>query len=424
MAASAILLAFIMLNLDQRLGSGLVKKLGWIYSGGPDGARAVLSTIAGSMVTVTGTVFSITVVALSLASSQFGPRLLRNFMKDTGNQIILGTFIATYIYCLLILRTVHGDDYEIFIPQISVSVAISLAIINSGILIFFIPHTAQSIQADFVIADVSDDLNRTINRLFPEKLGRKPSLDSQQPSLELLANFDESTCSIPARQSGYIQAIDEDELLKIAKSHNLIFQIFHRPGHFIIEGSELIKVFPGNFVNKPLIKQINNVFIIGSQRTQQQDVEMIVNQLVEIAARALSPGINDPFTAIRCIDRLSEGLCRFVEREIPSPYRYDEDNQLRAIANPVTFEGMVDTAFNQIRQYVSSSVAVRIRLLEALAEIATHTHNQNYRDVLRVHAKMIHQDGLEQVPEKRDRQDIQHRYLTTLKNLELKVNLR
>lgn len=139
--------------------------------------------------------------------------------------------------------------------------------------------------------------------------------------------------------------------------------------------------------------------------------------MVEIASRALSPGINDPFTAIRCIDRLCEGLCNFVEREIPSPYRYDEDKKLRVIANPVTFKSMINLAFNPIRQYVSSSVAVRIRLLEALAEIASHTHNQEDREILMTQAKMIHQDGLEDLSAEQDHQEIHEHYLTVLKTL-------
>lgn len=417
MAISAVALAFFMLTLDQKLGSGLVKELGWIYTGGPDGARAVLSTIAGSMITVTGTVFSITIVALSLASSQFGPRLLRNFMKNIGNQIVLGTFISTFIYCLLVLRTVHGDEYEIFIPQISVTVAIILAIIGIGVLIYFIHHAAESIQADIVIAEVSEDFNRAINYLFPEKLGFRPPFLSPEPTPELLESFDNNYCTVIAYRGGYIQAIDDDQLLQVAKSHDVIIKLLRRPGHFVIKGSELVKIFPSQSVNKSLIKQINQIFILGPQRTQQQDVEFTINQLVEIAVRALSPGINDPFTAIRCIDRLSEGFCCLVEREIPSPYRYDDNHKLRIIANPVTFEGMIDAAFNQIRQYVDSSVAVRLRLLEALAEIAAHTRNNEYQDILRIHAEMINQDGLNQISEKRDLQDIQERYLTNLKKL-------
>lgn len=260
MAISAVVLAFGMITVDHRLGEGLIKKLSWIYTGGPDGARAVLSTIAGSMIAVSGTVFSITVVALTLASSQFGPRLLRNFMQDTGNQIVLGTFIATFIYCLLILRTVRGDDYQIFIPQISVTVALILALLSIGVLIYFIHHAAESIQADVVIADVSNDLNDGIARLFPEKLGRKITHQIEDHFSDLPVNFEEKTCLICSRQSGYIQLIDEDKLLKIAKSHDLIIQILHRPGYFIIKGKELVRVYPDYSVNKSLKKRLIKSF--------------------------------------------------------------------------------------------------------------------------------------------------------------------
>jgi uncharacterized membrane protein len=153
MVVIAIALAFAMLSLDRAGKSGPIESLGWIYTGGPDGARTMLSAIASSMITVAGTAFSITLVALTLASSQFGPRLLRNFMQDTGNQIVLGTFIATFIYCLLVLRTVRGDDYNVFVPQLSVTVGIVLAIASIGVLIYFIHHASTTIQASHVIGE-------------------------------------------------------------------------------------------------------------------------------------------------------------------------------------------------------------------------------------------------------------------------------
>lgn len=127
MAIAAIALAFTMLTIDRAGASGLIEQLGWTYTGGPEGARSLLSTVASSLITVAGTVFSIVIVALQLASSQFGPRLLRNFMRDTGNQVVLGTFIATFLYCLLILRTIRSDQSGLFVPQLSVTVGIVLA---------------------------------------------------------------------------------------------------------------------------------------------------------------------------------------------------------------------------------------------------------------------------------------------------------
>lgn len=348
MALAGIALAFAMLMLD-RTGKTGMQKWWWIYTGGPDGARTLLSAVASSMVSVAATAFSITIVALQLAASNFGPRLLRNFMQDTGNQVVLGTFIATFIYSLLVLRTIHGENYSFFVPQLSVTVGIVLAIASIGVLIYFINHASTIIQASHVIFEVSADLDRAIDRLFPEKIGRSVSESKRQVGVP--ANFDSEACPIRASGSGYIQAVDDEKLMKIACQHNLLLRLQYRPGKFVIQGSNLVMVLPGERVNRKLIDRINDAFILGKERTEQQDVEFPIAQLVEIALRAISPAVNDPFTAIRCIDRLSAGLSRLAQRDFPSPYRYDQDNNLRAIAQGVTFAGLTDAAFNQIRQY-------------------------------------------------------------------------
>jgi uncharacterized membrane protein len=221
-----------------------------------------------------------------------------------------------------------------------------------------------------------------------------------------------------AKKSGYLQAIDDERLMKIATSKDLLLRLKYRPGKFIVEGSELVMIWPGERVNKKLTQHLYQAFIFGEQRTEQQDVEFPINQLVEIASRAISPGINDPFTAIQCINQLSAGLCRLAERDFPSPYRYDNDNNLRAIANPVTFAELIDAAFNQIRQYSKPDVAVIIRLLEAIALIATHTRNQKDRAALLRHAQMIERSSREEVSEELDRKDIEERYLAAVKALE------
>lgn len=395
MAILTTALAFIMLMLD-RTGKASISYW-WSYTGGADGARSVLGAVAGSMISVAATAFSITIVALQLAASNFGPRLLRNFMQDTGNQVVLGTFISTFIYCLLILRTIHGegDGYSEFVPQISVTCGILLAIISIGVLIYFIDHASTIIQASHIIENVSDDLDKAIDRLFPQKIGR--SIPLGQEVAEIPDNFDLVASPVKVNQNGYIQAIDDEELMKIARKNNLLLRVESRPGKFIVKDSHLVMVFPGKFVNKKLTKQINDCFILGKERSEQQDIEFPIDQLVEIALRALSPGINDPFTAIRCVDRLGAGLSRLAQKDFPSPYRYDEDHKLRAIAFGVTFEGLVDSAFNGIRQYARSDTSVTIRLLEAIANIATYTNNPKYQVVLQRHAEMIlrgSQDGL------------------------------
>lgn len=418
MAIGAVALAFAMLTLD-RMSMLAIEKWWWIYTGGPDGARSLLEAVAGSMVSVTATAFSITIVALQLAASNFGPRILRNFMQDTGNQIVLGTFIGTFIYCLLVLRTIHGegDGYEQFVPQLSVTFGIVLAIVSIGVLIYFIHHASTIIQASHVIQNVSDDLDRAIERLFPEKIGHSEPKQERWVA-EIPISFEEEAYPIRANGTGYLQAIDNEELMKIARNHNLLLRVKFRPGKFVIKGSDLVMVFPGERVNQKLSKQINDAFILGKERTEQQDVEFPINQLVEIALRAISPAVNDPFTAIRCIDRLSAGLSGLVQRDFPSPYRYDDNHKLRVIAEPFTFEQLVDRAFNQIRQYAQSDAAVTIRLLEAIATIATYMTNPKHKPVLKRHAEMILRGSQEGLSEEQDRKDVQERYYSVIKALE------
>lgn len=309
MAIAAVVLAATTLTLDRTGNMGPLEKWGWVYTGGPDGARTLLSAVAGSMVTVATTAFSIAIVALQLASSQFGPRLMRNFLKDTGNQIVLGTFVATFIYSLLVLRTIRDEDYDKFIPQVSVTVGIVLAITSIAVLIYFIHHSSSSMQASHIIGRVGKDLDGAVDRLFPHKVGRAIPQFQQQQVEEILTNFDKEAFPVLAKNTGYIQAIDVEKLMEIASSKNLLIRVQLRPGKYVVQGGELVMILPkeGNdnkFNFASLRKQINDVFILGEQRTEQQDLEFCINQLVEVAVRAISAGINDPFTAIRCIDQL------------------------------------------------------------------------------------------------------------------------
>ncbi len=416
MVLLAIALSFITIWIDHSREATIVARIAWAYSLGPSGSRAILSVIAGSMVSVATTAFSITIVALQLASSQFGPRLLRSFMQDTGNQIVLGTFISTFVYSLMVLRTINGVEKDEFVPHLAVTIGLILAIASVGVLIYFIHHSALSIQVNHVIKQVGDDLDGAIDRLFPEKIGRNTSKHLEEESLAAIpADFDRVACPIKTIASGYIQTINDNQLMQIATENNLLLRIQQRPGRFVVKGSEIVRVFPEEKVNKKLAVQINDAFVLGSQRTEQQDVEFPIDQLVEIAVRALSPGINDPFTAIRCIDQLSAALCHLAQREIPSPYRYDDHNQLRIIAEPISFADATDAAFNQIRQYGKSSVAVTMRLLEAIAAIAPFTHRIPDRTTLQRHADMIERGGQEGIAEELDYENVKERYLAAVK---------
>jgi uncharacterized membrane protein len=412
---AAIGLSFVTIAIDRELLKHASWRVEWTYSGGPEGARAVLATIAGSMITVAGIVFSITTVALSLASGQYGSRLLRNFIRDRRNQFMLGTFTATFLYCLLVLRTVRGIDHDPFVPGVSVTVGILLAITNLGVLIFFIHHVAISIQAASVIQAVMDELYEAIDRLWPEELGEEET----PPDDSWRQRFEEPTDPIVATSSGYVDAINNESLMAITKERDLVIRVARRPGHFVIQGSPLAWAAGKKTVEEDAVKQLSKAFTMVPQRTPFQDVEFAIDQLVEVAVRALSPGINDPFTAMNCIDRLGEALSRLAQRSIPSPLRYDSDQRLRVITYPADFRAVTDAAFNQIRQYGAGSPAVLIRLLDVIGAVISLARRDADRLALAHHAELVLRTASRNVAEEADLEDIKERYAEVRRRIEL-----
>ncbi|WP_165244989.1 DUF2254 domain-containing protein [Paludisphaera soli] len=411
MVAGAVLLSLATIHLDKATPSrnGLAT-LGWTFTRGPEGSRAVLSTVAGSMMTIASVTFSITVVALQLASSQFGPRLLRNFMRDRGNQVAIGTFIATFTYCLLVLRTVNGTEDERFVPHISVTVGLLLALASLGVLIYFIHHAAESIQAENVIAAVGRELDRDIDRLYPKGLGRGPGGDSVTPDDPNLPDgFEADSRAIAVEDGGHLRAIDADRLMALASERDLVLAVERRPGKFLFPGDALARAWPGDRVDDELAGAIRGAFFIGPRRTQGQDVEFVVDQLVEIALRALDPG-NDPFTAIGCLDRLGAALCKLAGRTFPSRFRHDEAGRLRVVTDASTPSGIVDAAFNQIRQASRSDAAVTLRLLEVLAEVGRRARDPGFREALRRHADAVDRGATEALADPLDREEAKLRH--------------
>ncbi|MFZ0614478.1 MAG: DUF2254 domain-containing protein [Desulfobacterales bacterium] len=417
-AGAAILLSFVTIAIDRLYLGQEGLQLSWIYSGGPDGARTVLSVIAGSMITVAGVVFSITIVVLSLASSQFGPRLIRNFMNVKANQMVLGTFVATFIYGILVLRTVDASAGAKFVPSLSVSVAVVMSLLSLGVLIYFINSVSESIQAQHIIARVRDDMDRAVKRIFPQKIGGGTDLDGPvERDYEIPNTCDSVACQVRAERSGYLQALDGEALMKIAVEHNLLIHLGHRPGDFITRHGVLVTVWPGDVVDENLSKKIHANFIVGSERTLDQDVEFAISQLVEIAVRALSPGINDPITAITCIDWLGAILCQLANLRLPPSHRHDEQGRLRVISKTHTFEGLVDAAFNMIRQNSETVAAVSIHLLETIVTVADQTVRKKDRTVLLRHAAMVADGCRKNLSADEDRSDLERQYKAAVKAL-------
>jgi uncharacterized membrane protein len=412
MAVGAVTLAFVTVAFDSRVTDWLRRTLGWTFVDGAAGASSVMGTIAGSMISIAGVVFSMTLVALSLASSQFGSRMLRNFMRDTTTQVVLGTFVATFLYCLLVLRTIRRVEEVLFVPHLSVLLGVVLAVVSVGVLIYFIHHVSVSLQANEIVARVSRELIEGIDRVFPEQIGRgAPQIPAKQPSASFINAFDREARPVGAAGDGYLQFIDSDVLLPLAMEEDVVLRLERRPGHYVVADQPLVLVWPGDRATDKLISQIRSAFTVGNQRTPRQDIEFTLNQLVEIAVRALSTGVNDPFTAIACVDHLGSALSRLAQHEMQSPYRHDEQDQLRLITPAVSFPIFADAAFNQIRQNSRSSAAVTIRLLETIAVVAEFAHRAEDRAALQRHAEMINRGAREGLSESRDRQVVREHYL-------------
>jgi len=423
MGMGAIILSIFTLSIDRLLLQSIEMRAWLLYTGGPDGARTLLSTIAGSMITVAGVIFSITIVVLSLASSQFGPRLIRNFIDQRINQMVLGTFIATFIFCIIVLQNIRESGAAYFVPHVSVTTGIMLSMASLGVLIYFIHNISNSIQANNIIARICRELDDSIERLFPEEYGHEQSLNDR--SLEDLTKergyvsekYYREIESIASEKSGYLLAYDMEKLLKIAVKKDIVIRVDHRPGDFIISKNPLLWVWPDKRLDEKLGKKLINSFVLGSERTSEQDIEYPVHLLVEIAVRALSSGVNDPFTAISCIDWLGEVLSKLAGKKLPGPFYFDQDGKIRVITKPITFSGVVDAAFNQIRQNAATVPAVSIRLLEAIAAIAHQVRQDEHHKVLVQHAGMILRSCKENVTGEEDLEDIQMRYKRVIETL-------
>lgn len=373
MVVLAIGLGAVMVWLDSGPASGALDGIGWYQMSKPEGAREMLSAIAASMITVAGVVFSITIVAISFAANQYGPRILTNFMSDRGNQVTLGTFIATFVYAIVVLRTIYAGEDD-FVPQMAVLVAMLLALCSIMVLIYFIHHVPESIHVNTITSRVGRQLISLIEKQFPECVS-----DAPKHSREQMRRFEHTAeaafgsgkaTEIRCRANGYLQAIDEDELLSVACRHDLIISIRLAPGKFVHEGQTIALVAPAERLSTDAAKTIRASWAVGTSRTPDQDLLFLIDELVEIAARALSTGVNDPYTAMTCTDWLAAAAAELAGRQPRSPFRLDEQGDLRVVAPIVTFEGHLDQGFGRLRPYAASDINAASHVLSQIAVVA------------------------------------------------------
>ncbi len=383
----------------------------WIRTGSADAGRQVLIAIAAAVITVVGVVFSITILALTLASQQFGPRMMRNFIRDVGNQMTLGVFVGTFVYSVLALGSITSGTHGDFVPHLSITVAEALLLVDLGVLIYFIHHIAKSIQLPEVIAGIARDLTRAIDADFPFHSGEadesRPTVGRSVP--ELLQLIDERGAVVPSSSSGYLQFVGYAQLIDIASRTDSVIRLDHRPGHFVATGRPLATVWPSGAAGQVALA-LSKAHVTGPHRTLMQDPVFAIDQLVEIAIRALSPAVNDTFTALTCIDWRSAGLSQVTGRTLSEGVYRDRDGRVRLIETDTSYPRMVNRAFDKIRQSSRGMPAVIIRMLDALSSIAADPASPAQLEVLRRQAEMILRSAEESVPEANDLEDIRLRF--------------
>lgn len=393
--------------VDRSASAGTLPLPDFVSAGGPDAARQVLIAIAAAVITVAGVVFSITILVLQLASQQFGPRMLRNFIRDFGTQFSLGAFVSTFVYSVLTLGSVQSAPSPAFVPHFSVTVALVLMLVDLGVLIYFIHHVATSIQLTAVVFSIARDFRTTLIAIQVDdkrmRLNLPPSSAHDRPPP------DSQGVPVAVRASGFLQAIGHERLVSIAASSNAVITLIRRPGHFIATGETLALVFPPEAA--PAVSYaLERSHIVGPNRTLTQDLGFAIDQLVEIAIRALSPAVNDTFTALNCIDWLGDCLCRAVAEPLPDGIYRDRRGVVRLVEPVITMERLVKGATDKIRQAGKGMPAVYIRQLENFSKVQEACHTPAQRQVVQRHADLILRAGEETVQEAADRQDVRAAY--------------
>ncbi|MEZ4863559.1 MAG: DUF2254 domain-containing protein [Caldilineaceae bacterium] len=384
------------------------------YSFGADNARAVLTAIASSMLTVVTLTFSILMVSFTLASQQFSPRILRTFTRDRTSQHVLGLQIGTFLYSLLVMVRIHDVGETIFIPLISVLGAIGFSLVGIGAFVYFIDHISRSIRVNYVIANIGEQTVTLLREECSQTAG-----DEQQPAIPVRpAALQEKSTPIKAKRAGYLQGIAYRRLVEIAHKHDLVLELACMTGDFISVGRPVAHFYPAQEPSAELMENLLNQFDIGTERTMFEDTLFGIRQLVDIALRALSPAVNDPTTAMNCLDYLTNILIQAAACSDESSSLCDEEGHVRLLAQRVGFAALVELAFNQIRHYGSGDVLVDMRMIDALTEIAGATDDLQRRALLWQHVSMVSRKASRKLDEAHDRQQINERIVAAARQMD------
>ncbi|MDQ2664392.1 MAG: DUF2254 domain-containing protein [Gemmatimonadota bacterium] len=404
MVLAAFLGAVGMIQLSAFVPREWLMRFPRLFGADAQSSRSMLSTIAGSMATIVGVTFSITVVAVAQASSQYTSRILRNFLSDQPSQVVLGMLAGTFVYCLVLIRTIRGDTDALFIPGLGILVAFALAILSIGFLVFFIHHIAESLQASQVLARVRRDTIAAIDRTYPDGAESVTAAVSVAPSMG-----DWQWLNAP--DTGYLQQVDGGALVAWACRCDAVVRLAPKIGDFVVEGTPLLAIGRRDSgIARDAVPrradlaeaELTDACSIGAYRTVEQDASFGIQQVVDIADKALSPGINDSTTAVNAIDTLSAILIRLGPRLIDTPSRVIDDIQ-RLIAPGHTYEELVRISLDQLRRSASADVGVSIHLIRMLARVIVETPIASRRLTLAAGAILVRDAASNRVTLEADR---------------------
>ncbi|NHK27721.1 DUF2254 domain-containing protein [Parvularcula flava] len=398
----AILLAFGSLQLDVILEEEFFMQISWFGSSSPEGARTILSMVGGSMISVAGIVFSITIAAIVFASGQYGPHIIPEFMRDKSNQAVLGIFIATFVYCLLALYRVHAGETT-FVPHLTVIIALFFAGASLITFIYFIHHILETLHVSNVIARLGNDLLRDIRNRFPQELGEG---NGGSDSPDMPEGFLQDAVPVLANGTGYIYTLSAEEIFNVARDKGLIVRVTRRPGDFVTDDRPLAWIWPPENASTEALSAVRACYAWGAAKTQDQDIGFLIDQMTGITARALSPGINDPYTATDTIHWMGAALSAAGRGSSPAAVRRDKDGHIRVIARPLNFEEIASLIFDRIRPYVAPDRNASLSTLSVLANVLFDVDDPARKAVVLHHAQALEKAAMTAMVSEDDRREI------------------
>lgn len=413
----AVVLATLLFLVDEWIPNRTLTRALLVAHLEPESVRTTLLGIASGAVGIVGVVFSVTLVPLTIASSQFGPVLLRNYLRDLGTQLVMGMYCATVCYALWLVLLLPVSLSAETVPQLAITFGIAMLLVCLALLIYLFHHTAVSLQASTVVERIGEELLAVVREAFPPKGEGRGLTWTASASLGHTELAEHQGQVLHASSTGYVRAVDLERLVRLAEDHDLILAVHAAPGAFVATGGVLALAWPAEQAGAELEDAANDAFLLGPYRTPVQDVEFGMMSLVVVASRALSAAINDPVTPILCLDRLGVALGLVAAGEQPSAYHHDHDGRLRVVLQPQNFTSLAGVAFDRIRQYGRTDAPLLIHLLTTIAAVGAHTTAEAQRAVLGRHAQKVVETA--DVFCEADREQVAQAYARTLRALGL-----